>query len=383
MPEGSRKIQLRALRLLGQSERWLIPSDQISLPSGAVRSLVAARSRSNFTTACGDHDGFLGSGGFGAVFVGQYLTRSVAIKLSLTDSLRELPSEMRLLRWLRHPNIVTFYGACMVDMGDDNTEIALVEELVRGQSLARMCKDNAQMDRFDCEECCEIMLGVCSALAYLHVQSPAVVHGDLKPDNILVEQPGMRPKLIDFGLSRMQDDKGLVPGRTQAWAAPEVLSKKVSHPTCAADIFSFGRIVFYVATGKRLSREQVFAPADATGLSPLPWLERSKFHAFKPVCDACLCVDPSRRSTAQVVLDQLHHIQGTRAAAAAARWENDSMDSSSEQSTPSCASVGTYASNMSSLRSVLLELRSTSGSEVCGSLPFQQPVRCTTTRISL
>ena len=107
-----------------------------------------------------------------------------------------------------------FHGACF---DFENGDIAVVLELVHGQSMTAylghhgvetdISEQPTSADRAQC------LIGVSRALMYLHSRTPSIVHGDVKPSNILVEQrrngsatpPAIfvNAKLLDFGLSRV------------------------------------------------------------------------------------------------------------------------------------------------------------------------------------
>eukprot|EP00930_Biecheleria_cincta_P039769 TRINITY_DN27306_c0_g1_i1.p1 TRINITY_DN27306_c0_g1~~TRINITY_DN27306_c0_g1_i1.p1 ORF type:complete len:449 (-),score=69.00 TRINITY_DN27306_c0_g1_i1:225-1571(-) len=341
-----RSKQLQAIREMGRMERWLIPAEQIFLPALTVQCIADSLEKKNQPGAGASEfgAGFLGSGSFAAVFKGKYLCTDVAIKLSLRGDMRCLPSEMRLLRWLRHPNIVTFYGACIVEVGRKITDIALVEEFIRGKNLTKKIEESGQMML---STRCEIMIGICSAITYLHCQNPPVVHGDLKPDNVLVQEPDLRPKVIDFGFSGTEDTANKIQGKSPSWAAPEVLTKAVSHPAAAADIFSLGRVVFYIATGisplGKPSRVQLHEWA-ATEFPPLPWPSNFQIEFFVPACQQCLHMDPTRRSLAEAVLKLL----STNYESLTDPWDAESVSSQSPDTTASSTSYISATSNNSS-----------------------------------
>lgn len=291
-------LQLEALKCVGKGEYWLVPADHIRLPARATIALQEDASSPEAQT------GFLGKGGFGAVFQGKYLLVDVAIKVSLSNQNVSLPSELRMLRRLRHPNIVAFYGACVLE---NAPALAIVEEYVNGKSLAYKLRHAEQ--QLETAKRYEIALGICSALVYLHMQSPAVVHGDLKPDNILLEQISLKPKLIDFGFCRLELPSARVPGSTAAWAAPEILRRSARHPTCAADMFSFGRVFFNLMTNCQpipagTKRKELIEFAER-GATQLPWPDESTKSSCQEICYACLSPDPDERSTADRVLSMV------------------------------------------------------------------------------
>ncbi|KAG1721533.1 kinase-like domain-containing protein [Suillus lakei] len=100
--------------------------------------------------------------------------------------------------------------------------------------------------------------GIADGLSYLH--SNKVIHGDLYPSNVLVDDSG-HPRLTDFGLATVAGDEGLqwnsmTPGRNFAprWRAPEVLGVGhagdiVVRPDFKSDVYSFGSVMFFIISG--------------------------------------------------------------------------------------------------------------------------------------
>eukprot|EP00971_Amphidinium_carterae_P270046 5357412-Amphidinium_carterae.1 len=174
-----------------------------------------------------------------------------------------LVNELRVLRHLRHPHIVLFFGACI---NPGTGELMLVFEWVRGQSLDRFI--GKPPDDPDTCSRYQILMEICCALRYLHAQDPLIVHGDLKASNVLIEnwKEGPRAKLIDFGLSRLMSQRPTAPlGGSLHWVAPEVVQDPTMQPSPNADTFSFGRLAFFTVTGrmplKQYSRHQIMQAA--------------------------------------------------------------------------------------------------------------------------
>ncbi|KAL5531078.1 hypothetical protein ACEPAG_3954 [Sanghuangporus baumii] len=168
-------------------------------------------------------------------------------------------------------------------------------------------------------EALALMCDVASGLDYMHNLGSGIVHGDLKPDNILVKDG--RAFITDFGLSHTMDGtRGLtseVHGNP-AWLAPEAIaakcekgfSKQTFKPTFAQDIYSFGCLFFFVMT-----REM---PFERFGDSPESVLTARKEYPYEnPISmnDAsrldidycflmleCWRVDPALRITARLAL---------------------------------------------------------------------------------
>jgi len=185
------------------------------------------------------------------VTLGSYHGATVALKVSRKSqrrhrNLESALTELRIYRRLRHPNIVTFYGACI----DPNTmDIALVLEYVHGQPLRQVIPRRPLSNDEDMRWRLLLADDICCALTFLHAQTPVVIHGDIKGCNILVEAAGAKrtARLLDFGLSRLLTPDVRRLGGSARWVAPEVLRDQASP---AADIFSFGRLVYMIATGR-------------------------------------------------------------------------------------------------------------------------------------
>jgi len=196
----------------------------------------------------------LGHGSFGVVAKGVFCGMIVAVKCPrkrLSDiSLQRIPelsNELRVLRHLRHPNILALHGAVV---NPQEQRMALVFELVRGVTLCQFMTEEPCSDKLEPVVLYQIMLGVCLALMYMHTRHPAMVHGDIKSENIMVEVLGeyVCPKLIDFGLSRLIGRSELPMGGTLAWMAPELVSGS-GQVKCSADVYSYGRLLAFLATG--------------------------------------------------------------------------------------------------------------------------------------
>jgi serine/threonine protein kinase len=178
----------------------------------------------------------LGAGGHGEVWLAydRLLGRKVALKRIRQgsgiddDALRH---EARLLARLNHPNIVAIYDLAEVD-GD----AYLVLEHVRGRSLRELLADGPV------SEAQALAIGRQAADALASAHAAGVIHNDVKPDNILIDEAG-NARLTDFGISRF-DGATLAPADAQqlfgtlAYIAPEVLQG--DRPTPASDVYALG-----------------------------------------------------------------------------------------------------------------------------------------------
>lgn len=214
----------------------------------------------------------LGVGGMGAVYRARDLLREqygdpapqVAVKV-LNDDFAEysdanalLYGEFALTVRLRHPHIVRLHGF-EVDRASERAFITL--ELLRGPTLDDLLCDRPEGLRW--AELQEISLPLLDALHFAHVNG--VLHGDIKPSNVILTDNGLR--LFDFGLGQPCED--LLPGlprlsrsRFNAWtvryASLELLEEGLLTP--AGDLYACACVLYELATGKhpyrRLSAKQ-------------------------------------------------------------------------------------------------------------------------------
>jgi tetratricopeptide (TPR) repeat protein len=198
----------------------------------------------------------LGAGGMGEVWRAEdpKLRRTVAIKrvsASGTGDPAEasrLLHEGRRLSALNHPNIASVY-----DVLEQDGEVFLVMEYVGGQTLRQRLNQAINVNHFF-----EIAIQCADALTAAHERG--ILHGDIKPENVMLTDSG-QVKLLDFGVARRLAAAGVTNtattqalssfasvGGTPSYMAPEVLMGSL--PDFPADIFSLG-VVFYEMLGGR------------------------------------------------------------------------------------------------------------------------------------
>lgn len=201
----------------------------------------------------------LGSGSFGAVFKAHDTTleRTVALKILRPaggDLIQRVLTEARLAAALNHP------GLCQVYAVDQSEGVPLIAmEFVPGRTLEKVLKAGPPT----AARARDIARQVAEGMAAAHAQG--IVHGDLKPANLMVTPSGA-VKVMDFGLARREHRQvsdvetlhltasgkaaqgGGISG-TPAYMSPE--QTRGQPLTAASDVFSFGLLLFELVTGDR------------------------------------------------------------------------------------------------------------------------------------
>ncbi|KAJ6808702.1 serine/threonine-protein kinase EDR1-like [Iris pallida] len=188
----------------------------------------------------------IGLGSYGEVYRADWNGTEVAVKKFLDqdfygDALDEFRSEVRIMRRLRHPNVVLFMGAVTRP-----PNLSIVSEFLPRGSLYRILhRPNCQIDEM---RRIKMALDVAKGMNCLHTSIPTIVHRDLKSPNLLVDK-NWTVKVCDFGLSRLKHSTFLSSKSTAGtpeWMAPEVLRNEPSNEKC--DVYSFGVILWELAT---------------------------------------------------------------------------------------------------------------------------------------
>ncbi|AOS63017.1 serine/threonine-protein kinase [Actinoalloteichus hymeniacidonis] len=244
----------------------------------------------------------LGKGGFGEVWLAldTGLNREVAVKIAHapdTESEERMLREARALAAVRHPNCVRIYDI-LDDLGDGTDGLAIVMEYIAGDALSDVVRASGPLDDVAAARLWGTMA---EALGAAH--DKGLLHRDIKPGNILVDEAGM-PQLIDFGIARSDGDStltatGMMVG-TPDFLAPEVARGEAASPS--SDSWQLAATVSYALTGNppRGYRDSpisaLMAAAEAAELVHLP--ERSK-HRARLV--AALGPEPSRRPSLTMI----------------------------------------------------------------------------------
>lgn len=264
---------------------------------------------------------WLGSGGFGIVY--EALDRQsgniVALKTlhgAAHSALLRLKQEFRALADLVHPNLVNLY-----ELHSEDGHWFFTMELVDGcdliasvrQGLSRVSGDSAEtrtatfehppepdsepVDRLpppDFARLRSTFAQVAEGVSALHASG--MLHGDLKPPNILVSRAG-RVVILDFGLARSLDRPAPEDGPTEVAGTPAYMAPEQGLPgalTAAADWYAFGAVLYEAITGNRPSlREGRVAPGELVPETPVDLNELTQ---------ALLRPRPAERAGAEAVM---------------------------------------------------------------------------------
>jgi hypothetical protein len=245
----------------------------------------------------------LGSGGRSRVFLGrdEVLDRPVAVKIVEQDpqdpeiSLR-FQREGRSAARLSHPNIVRVF-----DAGEDELDgrgvSYIVMEYVPGGDFEDLIDRNGPVP-----ETMLLRIGADVASGLTHAHERGIIHRDIKPRNILLDERGS-PKLADFGIARALDETYL---GTLAYSSPEQL--RGERVTPKSDVYSFGATLYHAAVGEKPFSGNSIEVANQHVLKvPAPPRERGAriSERLETLILGCLAKKPSERPDAAPLHDEL------------------------------------------------------------------------------
>lgn len=253
--------------------------------------------------------GVLGKGGFATVFKAfdKQLERDVALKIlnRIDDQPATLETEARAAAALNHPNICTVYAI------DDNDGIPMiVMEYLVGRSLKAAIGDGP----LPTVDVIGITRQVASGISAAH--GAGIIHGDLKPANVMLLADGT-VKILDFGLARRRqieqngDTTVAIPDRnvsfltgTPRYMSPEQAAGSPAQP--ASDVFSFGLLLYELLTG----RPAIEAGTTLTSLEALRLLKPQALSAkvsepFRSLLPSLLARDSAARPPMGAVANEL------------------------------------------------------------------------------
>ena len=242
----------------------------------------------------------LGRGGMGAVYLARDLTldREVAIKVMKTAGDREeiygrLRREAKAAARLSHPNIVPLHA-----FGDVEGTPYVVMGYVRGEPLAARLRRDGRLPEEDARR---ILAEVADALDHAHRQG--IVHRDIKPDNVLLDDESGRALLTDFGVAKALGGRDTLTAAGHVVGTPHYMSPEQASGRGdvdgRTDVYSLGVMAYAMLSG-RLPFEgatagDVLAQQLTQAPPPLRSLVDTLSDSTVQAVDRCLAKDPAKR----------------------------------------------------------------------------------------
>jgi serine/threonine-protein kinase len=229
----------------------------------------------------------LGHGGMGVVYRAEdiELAQTIALKF-LNPKLQERPQaiellrrEVRVARQITHPNVVRIF-----DLGATDDETFISMEFIAGEDLESLVR---RVGPLPGPKVLQIARQLAAGLTAAH--EAGILHRDLKPANVMIDGAG-NVRILDFGIAAPLDDEQALRrlSGTPGFLAPELLAGQ--KPSQQSDLFAWGLVVYYTATGKVPTAEKLSG-------------DRKEDHDWSPgirddlaMCvESCLQSDPARR----------------------------------------------------------------------------------------
>lgn len=251
--------------------------------------------------------GLLGKGGMGEVYRADDLElgQSVALKFLSSKLSADAVALDRFRREVRTAREITHANVCRIhDVGEADGRIYISMEYVDGEDLSLALK---RMGRASPEKAVELARQLTLGLAAAHENG--VIHGDLKPANVMVDGRG-RIRIMDFGLARFgaeTEDDGEIVG-TPAYMAPEQFTGSAA--SVRTDLYALGLVLYEVFTGRRAVEGKSVAEFAERHAADTPTSPTSIIADMDPAVERvilrCLDKDPNERpSSAYAILKAL------------------------------------------------------------------------------
>ena len=303
---------MKTLRMEGDTDT---PSPIASLGGSDLR--VGSMFANRYTI-----EQIVGRGGMGVVYraIDNQLDETVAIKTLPGDSLSRSPEELerfkreiRLARQITHRNVLRTF-----DYGEANGVYFISMEYVRGFTLSELLEENPKMAL---RPALGLTRQICRGLQAAHEEG--IIHRDIKPQNVLVDQKG-QVKLMDFGIARRAEaadgmtSQGLIVGTPHYMSPEQVQGKNLD---ARSDVYAMGVMMYEMLCGVRpFDSDSLMGvlTSHLTHTPPAPIEMRPDMgQQINRIILRCLEKDVAKRyANAGELLDELDRLQQVGAAAA-------------------------------------------------------------------
>jgi serine/threonine protein kinase len=263
----------------------------------------------------------IGKGAFGSVFAATIRGLKCALKswtgtktfnafgVCRIDLPSDFKKELAVFQTTKHRHLIPFIGAFQ---SETDTNAFILLKFASSGSLDRYYNVQRHGKAWTYLMGFKLALEAARGLQYLHSQG--VFHRDVKSLNILVDEGEAR--INDFGAARLVASSDLqtvvsMHGQrhgTRYWIAPEVMNRTMDRTyTAASDVFSFGLVLFELATGELPARHE--AQAKAGYFPPLPLDFCKKFPDYLEIYHRCVSFDPKKRPDFNEIVGVLESIE--------------------------------------------------------------------------
>ncbi|XP_017048782.1 putative mitogen-activated protein kinase kinase kinase 7-like [Drosophila ficusphila] len=256
----------------------------------------------------------LGGGAGGEVRKATWKDKEIAVKVSshADESLKKSAErEFTHLTQIEHENVIKIYG-----VASDGQNTYLLMEYMKEGSLHDFLYTDKNRE-FSMEQALRWAYQCAKALAHLHSRDPPVVHRDVKPENMLLDDQLEKLKICDFGIATDGANNRSDMRGTPRYMAPEAF--KYRQYTVKSDVYSFGVMLWEMMTRQlpysHLENYNKFAILNALAKGkPLPMdaLRPDCWEGIKMLIKNCLDHDPERRPTSQKIEEYLGELCVTR-----------------------------------------------------------------------
>lgn len=247
----------------------------------------------------------IGRGGLGGVYKAWQagLSRPVAVKVITCCAHTSSEEKARFLQGaraaarLRHPGIVAVF-----EWGEEDEIPFFAMEYIEGRDLARVVKEEGPLEA---RRAAELMREAVAAVAWAHGQG--ILHGDLKPQNLLLDTGG-GVKITDFGLARRLDAQRFFLASQQMLGAAGYMAPEQagggSPVGPGVDIYGLGAVLYHLLAGRApfvgKTLEDVCQQATLADPAPLRRLNARVPEGLEAFCLKCLAKEPQQRYSTMV-----------------------------------------------------------------------------------